>query len=159
MIIRNKIKIMQMLAFIFISFIIAGCMQQQNMNNTGKTESEDSNSQSISDVNILSFETDKKIYGSYEEIKVTAVVKSHIQIQDINARLTGIKPYNYDYIDKSKVVDINSGEKEIIFFVKTPHCTSGCGGVYPGPYSIDIELTAGEEVLASSSTTIELVSG
>ncbi len=140
-IIKNKIKIMQMLVFVFISFILAGCMQQQN----------------IPDVNILSFETDKKTYGSYEEIKVTAVVKSPIQMQDINARLTGIKPYNHAYIDESKVIDINSGENEIIFRAKTPYCTSGCGGVYPGPYSVDIELTAGEDVLASSGTIIELV--
>ncbi len=140
-IIKNKIKITQMLVFVFTSFILVGCMQQQN----------------IADVNILSFETDKKTYGSYEEIKITAVVKSHIQMQDITARLTGIKPYNYAYIDKSKVIDINSGKNEITFVVKTPHCTSGCGGVYPGPYSVNIELIAGEEVLASSGTTIDLV--
>ena len=34
---------------------------------------------------------------------------------------------------------------------------SGCGGVYPGPYSLNMDLSYGNRIIASSSLAINLI--
>ncbi|MFP4423948.1 MAG: hypothetical protein ACLFP2_01825 [Candidatus Woesearchaeota archaeon] len=109
------------------------------------------------DVRIINFETEKYAYGSHENLKATVKIESAIKAGG-KARLIGIKPHTYHHIDNTKRLDLNKGENKIVFNVKTPHCTSGCGGVYPGPYDITIQLSLNDTVVAESTKTIELVS-
>ena len=105
---------------------------------------------------IKDFTTDKKIYGSYETLTAYLIISSSEEMQDVVIKLTGIKPYNRAYINGSQTVNLNSGENEIIFTEQTPRCTSGCGGVYPGPYDLDIEVFVEENLVASSTVSINL---
>lgn len=109
-------------------------------------------------IEIIKFVTDKEKYGSYEEMKVYATIKSSENFENVKINIFGIKPYNYAYINDSKTVNLTTGENEIIFSEKTPHCTSGCGGVYPGSYNLYIEVFLSGELVSNSSTTIELIS-
>jgi hypothetical protein len=107
-------------------------------------------------VEIKDFTTDKDIYGSNEELRASSTVLSPGGIKGVMIKLIGIKPNNYAYINSSQTVDLNSGENEIIFIVITPHCTSGCGGVYPGPYDLNVEVFVEEKLVASSTVSITL---
>jgi len=105
---------------------------------------------------IKDFATDKKTYKSREELKVSLIILNTGEVKEATVRLTGIKPYNHAYINSSKAIDLISGENEIIFTEITPYCTSGCGGVYPGPYNLDIEMFTEESLVASSTISINL---
>ncbi len=108
-------------------------------------------------LNIVEFATDKETYSSQEEMIVSLIVTSSDNIEQAVIKLTGIKPYNNAYIDDSKIVDLEKGKNEIIFKEKTPYCTSGCGGVYPGPYNLDIKIFVKETLIVDSTVTINLV--
>jgi hypothetical protein len=110
-------------------------------------------------VEITKFTTDKEKYGSYEEMKIYVTIKSSKNFGNVKVNVFGIKPHNYAYINDSKIVNLTTGENEIIFSEKTPYCTSGCGGVYPGPYNLHAEVFLDEKLISTSFTTIELVSG
>lgn len=148
----NIIKIPLILAF-FVIFT-AGCIQQKNVTENPEIEMQENND--IDNVQISSFETDKEVYGSHENLEATIQLESAKETE-LKARLIGIIPYNFAHIDESKTLNLTQGKNEIVFNTKTPHCTSGCGGVYPGPYELTIELVADDEVVANSNTTIELV--
>ena len=130
---------------IFALVLIPGCVQQADQ--TSKNP----------DVEIVNFSTDKSIYGSYEEIKISLVVRSSKYIENASANLFGIKPYNHAYVNESKLVNLAKGDNEIIFRAKTPYCNSGCGGVYPGPYNLSAGILINGEMAANSTTTINLV--
>lgn len=107
-------------------------------------------------ITIISFQTDKKTYLSYEEVIISAVIDSPEKIDGLNLRVYGIRPYSYNYLDQHKDVDLAAGKNQVILSAKTPYCTSGCGGVYPGPYSLTLDLSKGDHLIASSSLTITL---
>lgn len=113
--------------------------------------------QEIPNAEIIKFATNKKTYGSYEEMKISVIVRSSKNFQ-AKVNVSGIKPHSHAYINDSRLVNLTTGENEITFFEKTPHCTSGCGGVYPGPYDLNVEIFVKETLVADSITTINLVS-
>ncbi|MEM5879139.1 MAG: hypothetical protein QXU74_01460 [Candidatus Aenigmatarchaeota archaeon] len=115
--------------------------------------------QETSEIEILNFTTDKNTYSSYEDMKISLLIKSSKDLENVTIRVWGIKPRNYAYINDSKIVNLKEGENEITFTEKTPYCTSGCGGVYPGPYDLNAEVWINGKSVANSTKTINLVKG
>jgi hypothetical protein len=115
--------------------------------------------QEIPVIEILSFSTDKNTYSSHEEMKILLLLKSSKEIENITVNVWGIKPYNYAYINESKTLNLKRGENEIVFLARTPYCTSGCGGVYPGLYDLYAEVFMNDEKIANTTTKINLVQG
>lgn len=140
-----------LVAFMVIS--AAGCVQDD----MDDKEIERQENNQVQDVRIINFDTDKETYGSHENLKATIGIDSTTK-SEISARLLGIKPYSYPHIDKTERLSLSEGENQVVLNVNTPHCTSGCGGVYPGPYDITIQLILNNTVVAESTKTIELVS-
>lgn len=116
------------------------------------------NKQDESFVQIINFTTDKKTYSSFEEMKIFVKLISKKDLENVTLKVWGIKPRNYAYINESKTLNLKKGENEIIFLAKTPYCTSGCGGVYPGPYDLFLEVESESKIVAKSSLTINLIS-
>ncbi len=108
-------------------------------------------------VKIAEFNTDKDNYSSYEEIKLGVNLIAETEIKNAEIRITGIKPYQIAYIKETKVADLPKGESTILFEAQAPSCTSGCGGVYPGPYNISAEIFVEDTLIGSETTKIELV--
>ncbi|MFH1294755.1 MAG: hypothetical protein ABIH90_02320 [Candidatus Aenigmatarchaeota archaeon] len=92
----------------------------------------------VGDVSI-SVETNKAVYGSYEGVLVKVVVVSPSDL-DGTLKVWGIRPGSFAHINQTKSVNLKKGENEFVFQAQTPKCTSGCGGVYPGPYQVVAEL-------------------
>ncbi len=103
----------------------------------------------------LSITTCKETYYSREQAEVTVKIISPETTTNSVVRVHGIRPFSRNYIEEEKTVDLKKGENTIVFFVTMPFCTSGCGGVYPGPYDLHAVLENGEE-LAISKTIIKL---
>jgi hypothetical protein len=111
----------------------------------------------ISSVEIISFSSDKTTYGSHEEMSFDVQLASRTAVKGLEARVYGIKPYQQNYVNIQKSLDIDAGQTEFTLSAKTPACTSGCGGVYPGPYKILLEIYLQEDLISSSELTINLV--
>lgn len=107
---------------------------------------------------ILEFSTDKEIYSSFEDMYVRIVIFSESQLNNVSIQLIGIKPRQYAYVNDSKQITLLAGRNEVLFVEKTPYCTSGCGGVYPGPYQIEVRVYHRGKLIANSSKTIHLTS-
>jgi hypothetical protein len=110
-------------------------------------------------IEILNFTTDKKTYGSYEEMKILVLLKSPKDVENVTINVFGIRPRVYAYVNESKIVNLKEGENEIVFLAKTPYCTSGCGGVYPGPYDLYAKVFFNGKEVTNSTTTINLAQG
>jgi len=107
----------------------------------------------VSDASI-SVETDKAVYGSYEGVLVKVVVVSPSDL-DGTLKVWGIRPGSFAHINQTKPVSLKRGENEFVFQAQTPRCTSGCGGVYPGPYEVVAELWIdGEPAVANTTITL-----
>jgi hypothetical protein len=117
------------------------------------------NNQETSSIEILNFSTDKKTYGSYEDMKISVLLRSPKKFENVTINVFGIRPRVYAYINESKIVDLEEGKNEIVFLAKTPYCTSGCGGVYPGPYDLFVKVFVNGEEMSTSTTKINLVQG
>jgi len=107
----------------------------------------------------ISVSTDKEVYGSNEEIIITVTATSLKNAENVLVKVWGIAPGTRNYIEAEETVTLNLGENEIEFIEQTPFCTKGCGGVYPGPYSLHASVEINGEEMANAETTIELVSG
>ncbi|MGM5488427.1 MAG: hypothetical protein ACQESG_05750 [Nanobdellota archaeon] len=147
---------------VLLMLVFTGCVNEEpNIVSEERNQASEERNQAseegnqASDIEIMSFSTDNKTYGSYEKVNANAIVRSSAD-QTITARLSGIKPHTNPYIDESKIINLSEGENEIHFTATTPHCTSGCGGVYPGPYQLTLELLHG--TVTSKNITIELIS-
>ncbi len=111
------------------------------------------------EIDISDFSSDKEEYKSHEEIKLSVSVQSSEKAENIAVRVWGIRPRSYSYIDSTKAVSLEKGNNEILFDEKAPPCTSGCGGVNPGPYDIHAEILADGEIVSDSKITIDLARG
>jgi hypothetical protein len=123
------------------------------------TSSHFTSNQETSNVEVLNFSTDKKTYGSYEDMKISVLLKSSKNLENVSVNVFGIRPRVYAYVNETKIVNLKKGENEVVFLAKTPYCTSGCGGVYPGPYDLYVKVFVNGEEIANSKTTINLVQG
>ncbi|MFH1587622.1 MAG: hypothetical protein ABID38_07230 [Candidatus Diapherotrites archaeon] len=106
----------------------------------------------------LSISTDKESYGSNEEIIIIVTATASKNVENALVKVWGITPGTKNYIEAEETVTLNQGENEIEFIGQTPFCTKGCGGVYPGPYSLHASVEINGEEMAKAETTIELVS-
>lgn len=107
----------------------------------------------------LSVSTGKGTYGSSEEVEITVLVVSSVQAEDAVISVWGITPYSKNYIENQKTVGLEEGSNTVVFSEKTPRCTSGCGGVKPGAYTMHASVSLGGTVIAEAETEITLVSG
>lgn len=106
---------------------------------------------------ITEFISDKDSYRSQETISFTLKIYSEEDTQNADLKIEGIKPGSTSYINKTKSIDIKSGDNIILISAQAPNCTSGCGGVYPGPYEITAQIILNEKPVSQSQTTINLV--
>ncbi|MEM5870219.1 MAG: hypothetical protein QXR09_03600, partial [Candidatus Aenigmatarchaeota archaeon] len=67
-------------------------------------------SQKHPEIEILNFATDKNTYSSYEDMKISLLIKSSKDLENVTIRVWGIKPRNYAYINDSKIVNLKEGE-------------------------------------------------
>ena len=138
-----------------VAVIVSGCVMQ-TPNETNSHQDANAITEEMN-IEITEFTTDKEVYGSYEEVKMTIVAVSPEAIENAEINVAGINPYQHAYVDESRIVNLSMGENEITFSDKTPSCTSGCGGVYPGPYDITARISVNGTLLAEASLTITLV--
>ncbi|MCW1301475.1 MAG: hypothetical protein QW507_03370 [Candidatus Nanoarchaeia archaeon] len=108
-------------------------------------------------LSILEFSTDKESYSSFEDMYVKITIWSKSYLNNVSVDLIGIKARGYAHINDSRLVTLSPGRNEILFVEKTPYCTSGCGGVYPGPYQIEVKVYYGGKLIANSSKLIQLM--
>ncbi len=109
-------------------------------------------------VRVVSFNTDKKVYGSRERIEFSVLVDSEHEFSGW-LFVEGVKLRSASYVNVKQKLDLDNGENLVRFHDLTPSCTSGCGGVNPGKYKLELELKNDQsELLATSTTEIELVS-
>jgi hypothetical protein len=111
------------------------------------------------EIEILEFSTDKNVYSSSQQLKATIILEASRAGNGITARLHGINAQGSDKVDDSRILDLNEGINTVEFLETTPYCTSGCGGVFPGPYQLLIEISGESELLAQASAAIELIKG
>jgi len=107
----------------------------------------------------LSITSDKNTYSSHEPIVFTITANCSEAIEDAVIRVYGIRPRSAYYLDNFEVFDLEKGINTVTFDETTPNCTSGCGGVYPGPYDVNVSLELNNKLLAEAQTIIELVKG
>lgn len=151
-----------LLLLVLGTILISGCVQQGGNEISNKEQANTNEIPSVETtkspvIEIVKFVTDKKTYSSQEQMKILVVVKSSENVESIKASVWGIMPQRYAYVNYSKIADLSGGENEITFFGVTPYCTSGCGGVYPGPYEIHAEIFVEDILTANSTETINLV--
>jgi hypothetical protein len=108
------------------------------------------------DINIISFKSDKKVYSSRENISFFIKIESTENINGIVIDIKGVKSSNHYYIRNSEVVNLKKGKNKFEFSTKTPSCTSGCFGVNPGTYKINIELLLNNLLLTYDEILINL---
>ncbi len=142
----NICKLFSLALMLAVLASISGCIQNTNTFENGTPG-----------IEIAMLTTDKNTYGSHEDMRVSVLIRSSESLEKATVSLSGIKPYNRAYVKESKIVNLSQGENEIVFNAKTPYCTSGCGGVYPGPYDLNVEILITGGLVVNSSTTINLV--
>jgi len=123
---------------------------------TAKDETE-INDFETDEIEIKEFKTDKENYGSYEKIQFSVKISSKKDIENVEIKITGIQPYQHPYINKSKITNLTAGENISYIEAETPYCTSGCGGVYPGPYAVYASIFIDGELIISAEKSINLV--
>ncbi len=109
-------------------------------------------------VSIVSFTSDEQVYGSSDKMVFSIVINSSAAVENASISIHGIKPYRRAYVDDTKTAALDFGTNSINFTETAPYCTSGCGGVYPGPYEINAQVFVDDVIVANSSITVNLVS-
>jgi len=110
------------------------------------------------EIEIKEFKTDKENYGSHEKVQFSVKIWSKKDIDEAEIKITGIQPYQRFYINKAKITSLTAGENIFYIEAETPYCTSGCGGVYPGPYDVYASIFIGGKLIQSAENSINLVS-
>jgi len=110
----------------------------------------------VTGVQISEFTLNKETFSSNDEVQATIVIETGMEITGASARLYGIKASGINRIDSLNITDLLEGKNTVEFNTKTPNCTTGCGGVYPGQYGLTVEIIKDGEVLATSTKTIGL---
>ena len=88
------------------------------------------------ELDILSFSTDKKTYHSKERMNVTIVIKSSDILENVSVKVYGIKDRHGNYrLNAEKSINLSKGINTIPFTYTTPSCY-GCAGINPGSYRL-----------------------
>ncbi len=144
---NKKIILIVFLSVLLISGSIYASLINNNLTEENIKES----------LEIIEFRTDKEVYGSRENLEALVVISSLGDLKDLKIELKGISPRSHYYIDVSDEINLERGENEIILESRTPFCTTGCGGVRPGFYNLEVNVFSEEELILSSEIEIELV--
>ncbi len=108
-------------------------------------------------IEIKEFNSDKDTYGSREKVIFSLLILSDHKIDRAELSISGIRPYQYAYINKLEEINLARGQNMISIEAETPICTSGCGGVGPGPYDITADILVNHEIIASQTIIINLI--
>ncbi len=158
--------------FAVMLLLLSGCIETEPMleENNGLNQAEASESNLLptqevpgenTDFNAeinLSVSTEKEVYGSHEDVAITVAAIVSKSVKGVTIKVRGITPYRINYIESEKTVDLNEGKNHVEFVETTPHCTAGCGGVYPGPYDLHASFELNGKEMAEAKTTITLTS-
>ncbi|MBN2013572.1 MAG: hypothetical protein JW778_00180 [Candidatus Altiarchaeota archaeon] len=101
----------------------------------------------------ISLSTDKDVYHSNELMSINVVVDSSHDL-DVLLRIYGISA-GYYRIDKTESMALLRGLNQKSFSYQTPRCY-GCAGIQPGSYNVNVDVIYNSEVIASSTTEIEM---
>jgi len=161
---------MKLLIGLLVFLIISGCVAE---NGIGEPETETTPTPSITppptetltpkqeeiefNISVKEFELNKEIYSSREDFNARVVVESAAAVKDVEVKVTGVLVSSGAAIYRAVFTDLKKGENEFFLYQKTPNCTTGCGGVYPGKYEVKVQVLREKEVLAEQSREIELV--
>lgn len=126
--------------------MLLGCIQEEPVT----TEPNDS-SQEQKDFEVVSFVTGRDSYGSSEEADFMIEVYSPEKINS-TIMITGVSPYGRPKMKEIEEQELNKGMNSIVIKSKTPSCTTGCGGVKPGNYTMTLKVTAGKKILLENTT-------
>lgn len=109
-------------------------------------------------IQISSFELNKEVYSSYEDVSFKIVIDSSSRVDNAELNIKGIKLRNIYYLHVSEAIDLKKGTNNFLLRATTPRCTSGCGGVNPGDYELVASLVINESVFSEIESIITLVS-
>jgi len=104
----------------------------------------------------MSIFPDRYSYRSGETAIVTLEVSS-ARSADAVVNIWSSSNTGVMFIDESREVQLKPGSNDVEFSILMPFCTSGCGGVFPGLYTLNASVESGGKVVAVSETTIELL--
>ena len=107
-------------------------------------------------ISIKAITSNKTLYKSNDDMYVNITLESTDFIERVFVNITGLKnSLGEILLNKSKIVNPQVGENEIVFHYITPTC-SPCKHLDPGSYEIYIKVSYEGKVLAEGSKTIEL---
>jgi hypothetical protein len=102
-------------------------------------------------ISVQGITTDRKIYHSAESLVLNASVHSDSDVQAVLAKAWGVN----GKLAQEAFYNLSPGENTIQFSFRLPRCNV-CGGISPGNYTLNFEVTAGN-VTASNFTSVEIV--
>ncbi len=105
----------------------------------------------------MSIATDTEIYHSGEYMEARVSTASNRDMESAIIKFYGIQNRVGSYeVNEEQIVKIKAPGKETTFLVTMPRCY-GCAGVEPGAYEMTVELIYNNQIISSSTKTIELV--
>ncbi|MEM2918764.1 MAG: hypothetical protein QXY62_04625 [Candidatus Altiarchaeota archaeon] len=102
----------------------------------------------------ISFSTDKEIYHSNEIMKIKVLINAEEEMNNVSVKIYGIMSgyYRLQIEDKK---NLKKGLNEINFEYRTPSCT-GCAGIRPGSYEVNVELLYDNETIAKETKNVNI---
>lgn len=105
----------------------------------------------------MSILTDTEVYHSGEFMEARISTACNKNLDSAIVKFYGIRNKIGSWeINEEKIVEINPPGNETVFLVTMPRCY-GCSGIDPGEYDIIAELIYNNEIIASTTKTVELV--
>ncbi len=153
------------LVFILVLVVVScGCVQEKTETTTTTSTSSTTSSTTTSSTSTttvipnqeveISLSTDKETYHSNEHMDIAVTIDSPAILRDVGVRVYGIKAGSYR-LDKTKKVNLTAGINTITFSYKTPRCT-GCAGIRPGNYPINVDLIYGNDFIARATKNVDI---
>lgn len=149
---------------LLIGFLISGCVQEKTETTTTTTTSSTTSSTTTSSTSTttvmpdqeveISLSTDKETYHSNEHMDIAVTIDSPAIFRDVGVRVYGIKAGSYR-LDKTEKMNLSIGVNTLTFSYKTPRCT-GCAGIRPGNYQINVDLIYTNDFIARATKNVEI---
>ncbi len=103
---------------------------------------------------MISLSTDKETYHSNEHMDIAVTIDSPAILRGVGVRVYGIKART-DRLDKTEKINLTIGVNTITFSYKTPRCT-GCAGIRPGTYQINVDLIYNNDFIARATKNVDI---
>ncbi len=105
----------------------------------------------------MSIITDTEVYHSGEYMEARISTASNRDLDSVIIKFYGIQNKVGSYeVNKEQIVEIKAPGEETVFLVVMPRCY-GCAGMESGEYELTAELIYNNEIIASTTKTVELV--